>query len=152
MKKIIIFLIISIAALAAKAETFFESCEKIPDITTVYVSKAMLSLAGNLNINSGGMDFNDLAAKMDGLWVINAEGKQAATVKSLANNAFNDNKYGKLMSVRQEGRTVDIFTKNDGDIIKDCIIKVIEPDEATVVIIKGNFTLQDIMNAAKAAR
>ena len=73
MKKIFILLIICFCASMAKAETFFEECENIPGVTTVYVSKAMISLAGDLNIDSDNMDFNSIASKIDGLWVVNAE-------------------------------------------------------------------------------
>ena len=135
MKKIFILLIICFCASMAKAETFFEECENIPGVTTVYVSKAMISLAGDLNIDSDNMDFNSIASKIDGLWVVNAE-----------------NDYEKLVSVREDDETVDILMRPLGKGKNECIIKALESDEATIVIITGSFTLQDIASATRTSR
>lgn len=152
MKKFIILLVISLSAAFAHAQTLFESCEDIPGITTVYVSKAMISLAGDLNIEANSMDFGKIASKIDGLWIMTAEGDKAATLKDKAKNAFNNKKYEKLVSVREDNETVDILMGSAGDNKNECIIKAFEKSEATVVIIRGTFTLQDIVTATKASR
>lgn len=152
MKKIFILLIICFCASMAKAETFFEECENIPGVTTVYVSKAMISLAGDLNIDSDNMDFNSIASKIDGLWVVNAENDKARIIKDKAKNLFNGKDYEKLVSVREDDETVDILMRSLGKGKNECIIKALESDEATIVIITGSFTLLDIASATRTSR
>lgn len=151
MKKLSVLLLICLTAIVAKAETFFEECENIPGITTVYVSKAMISLAGDLNIESDNMDFNSIASKIDGLWVITAADDKAKILKSKA-KVFSSKEYEKLVSVREDDETVDILMRSLGKDKNECVIKAFESDEATVVIIKGSFTLQDIAAATRTSR
>ncbi len=151
MKKLSVLLLICLTAIVAKAESFFEECENIPGITTVYVSKAMISLAGDLNIESDNMDFNSIASKIDGLWVITADDDKAKILKSKA-KVFSSKEYEKLVSVREDDETVDILMRSLGKDKNECVIKAFESDEATVVIIKGSFTLQDIAAATRTSR
>lgn len=151
MKKLSVLLLICLTAIVAKAETFFEECENIPGITTVYVSKAMISLAGDLNIESDNMDFNSIASKIDGLWVITADDDKAKILKSKA-KVFSGKEYEKLVSVREDDETVDILMRSLGKDKNECVIKAFESNEATVVIIKGSFTLQDIASATRTSR
>lgn len=151
MKKLSVLLLICLTAIVAKAESFFEECENIPGITTVYVSKAMISLAGDLNIESDNMDFNSIASKIDGLWVITADDDKAKILKSKA-KVFSSKEYEKLVSVREDDETVDILMRSLGKDKNECVIKAFESDEATVVIIKGSFTLQDIASATRTSR
>lgn len=152
MRNLFVFILISLTAVMVKAETFFESCENIPGITTVYVSKAMISLAGDLNIKSDNIDFNSIAANIEGLWVITAEDNEAKILKDKAKTAFKDNGYEKLMSVREDGETVDILMRSLGSNKNECVIKAFEEDETTIVIITGSFTLQAIAHSVKADR
>lgn len=151
MKKLSVLLLICLTAIVAKAESFFEECENIPGITTVYVSKAMISLAGDLNIESDNMDFNSIASKIDGLWVITADDDKAKILKSKA-KVFSSKEYEKLVSVREDDETVDILMRSLGKDKNECVIKAFESNEATVVIIKGSFTLQDIASATRTSR
>lgn len=151
MKKLSVLLLICLTAIVAKAETFFEECENIPGITTVYVSKAMISLAGDLNIESDNMNFNSIASKIDGLWVITADDDKAKILKSKA-KVFSSKEYEKLVSVREDDETVDILMRSLGKDKNECVIKAFESNEATVVIIKGSFTLQDIAAATRTSR
>lgn len=151
MKKLSVLLLICLTAIVAKAESFFEECENIPGITTVYVSKAMISLAGDLNIESDNMDFNSIASKIDGLWVITADDDKAKILKSKA-KVFSSKEYEKLVSVREDDETVDILMRSLGKDKNECVIKAFESNEATVVIIKGSFTLQDIAAATRTSR
>lgn len=152
MKKILFCLITLLAALGAQANSFYESCENIPGVTTVYISKAMISLAGDLDVDSGGMNLNSLASKIDGLWVVSAEDKKSAPLKKRALEAFSNKSYEKLMRVNDDNDTVDILMKPLGGGRNECVILAIEPDETTVVIISGTFTLQDIVAASKSKK
>lgn len=151
MKKFIILLVISLSAIIAHAESLFESCENTPGITTVYVSKTMISLAGDLDIGSDNMNLSSIASKIDGIWIMTAEGDKAAILRNKVKNAFNDKKYEKLMSVRDDGDNVDILMATPGGNKNECIIKAIAETDATVIIMRGSFTLQDIVAATKAA-
>ena len=147
MKKILVLFIIAAAAIAADAKTFYETFEDTPGVSTVYVSKAMISLAGSLDMDE--MDFSSLASKIDGLWVVTAESTKAAAVSAKAKEVFKSPGYEELVRVKDDKESVVILMKTGDNRKNECVISASEPGEATVIIIKGTFTLEDIMAAAK---
>jgi len=151
MKHIFAILIIFFCAVSAKAETFFESCEDIPDLTTVYVSRAMISMAGDLDIDSDNIDLERIASQIDGLWIVIGEGQKAsALLRDKAKAFFDKGSYETLMSVRDKTESVDILMKTLGSGKNECVVKALDKFETTIVVIKGSFTFKDIVEATKA--
>ena len=76
----------------------------------MYISKAMLELAGASNITGGDFDIGSIASKLDGLEIVSAEGSGLAKLKGKC-GAFSSGKgYEKLMSVKNDGSNVSILT------------------------------------------
>ena len=148
MKKIIFLIALSICALTSHASTLFDECENIKGITTVYVSKAMIALAGDLNIEAGDVDFNSIANKIEEIEIMTADqSAPAATLRAKAKAAFKGNGYEKLMSVHEDDENVDILMQKGSP--NRCIILADQKDEMTVVILSGNFTVNDIVSLNK---
>lgn len=82
MKKILIMILAVVAAMGLNAQSaFFKGCEDMPGVSTVYISKAMLELAGASNITGGDFDIGGIASKLDGLEIVSAEGSGLAKLK-----------------------------------------------------------------------
>lgn len=78
MKKLLSILAAAIlftANLAAQ-ETFTKKFGNVKGITSVYVSKALLSMMPDMKSN--GMDFSAVASKLDNIQILNSETKSAA--------------------------------------------------------------------------
>lgn len=152
MKRIILILTIALSALCSHAETLLESCEKIPGITSVYISKTMLSLVGNLDMHANGVDLGKLMSKLDNLVVLNAEGNKAAMLKEIAIKSFKNQSYEKLMTVRNDEQIVDTFVKDLGKSRFEYTLYICEPESTTIIILNGTFTLDDIIAASRGAK
>ena len=127
MKKFIISLIIATIALAASAQSeFFKACEKIPDITTVYISKAMMSLIGSVDLKC-----EDKAAK-----------PLAEKVRSLIKSGYEN-----LMRIKDEEEIVALYMRKLSPKKFEYVLTTDEDDESTVIIFTGELTIAEVLAA-----
>ena len=152
MKRLILILTIALSALCSHAETLLESCENIPGITSVYISKTMLSLASGLDMHANGIDLGMLISKLDNLVILNADGKKAKMLRDKATKSFKNQSYEKLMTVRNDGQTVDALVRELGKSRYEYVLYVCEDESASVIILNGTFTLDEIIAATRVAR
>lgn len=150
MKKILIMILAVVAAMGLNAQSaFFKGCEDMPGVSTVYISKAMLELAGASNITGGDFDIGGIASKLDGLEIVSAEGSGLAKLKGKC-GAFSSGKgYEKLMRVKNDGSNVSILMKKLGGGRNEFVVFVDEETSLVVIMMTGTMTMQDVINAAK---
>ena len=143
MKRQIIFMLLTVfCAMGTFAQSkFFEKCEKIKGVTTVYVSKAMLQMAGDANVTDD-MNLSAVIKKLNSLEVINAE--SSASVVEL-----NKNGYEIMMSVNDDEQNVKIYMKKMANNTNEYVILVEESDEVLVVLMNGTLTLDEATKAVK---
>lgn len=147
MKRLLLIAIITLSAIAAKAETFLESCEDVKGITTVYVSKAMIAMAGNLN--SGDMDLNSLAGKLNSIQIANAEGKNVAALRARTKVFSTSQGYEELVRVREDNENVKILMRKLKPSLYEYVILAEEANELSVIILTGSMTMEDVMASVK---
>ncbi len=64
MKKILIMILAVVAAMGLNAQSaFFKGCEDMPGVSTVYISRRCLELAGASNITGGDFDIGGHSVK-----------------------------------------------------------------------------------------
>ena len=148
------------ASFEAKADlrNIFPDVSKIPDVTSVYVGKALLRAAGSQNmIGSGTVDLGKLAANIDQLQVVMSEKKKSSKqLREIFNNYMNANRDYSILAQVQEsddkkgnGQEVTIYAQENPanpDIIKDAIIVVRDEEEFIFVGIMGEIPLQALMS------
>lgn len=125
-------------------EQMFEKFSSNNDISTVYISKALLSMAGNMDM--GGANIKGLAGKLEKLEIYTSESKDAVKVmKEETGKLAKDKSFEVLMQVKDKGEFVTFYGKKiSGDKFKDLIMHVEEPNECTIIRIVGTFTMDDI--------
>lgn len=150
MKKIFLALIILVSALSAHAQSkFFESCEDMDGVTTVYISKAMLQFAGAADIDAGDIDISPLVSKLDGIEIISAEGSNAAKISRKAKEFVKGDNVESLMRVKDDGETVNMFLRKFPKGRNEFILLVDENKEFTVILFSGTMTMDEVMKAVK---
>lgn len=130
---------------------FFEKCEKIKGVTTVYVSKAMLQMAGDANVTDD-MNLSSVIKKLNSLELINAESPASVVelnklIKEL--NINHKNGYEIMMSVNDDEQNVKIYMKKMANNTNEYVILVEESDEVLVVLMNGTLTLDEAAKAVK---
>ena len=147
MKKFIISLIIATIALAASAQSeFFKACEKIPDITTVYISKAMMSLIGSVDLKCDGVDLSGIASKVDNIEIIQGEDKAAKPVAEKVRSLIKSG-YENLMRIKDEEEIVALYMRKLSPKKFEYVLTTDEDDESTVIIFTGELTIAEVLAA-----
>ena len=149
MKKIIILLALTIATSAAFAQKNpFERFTDMDGVTSVFISKNMLSLLPKqANMQYNGVDVGGFVDKLTSMLIITSENKEIAQeMISLANRGIKESNYELLMRVKSEdGELVNFFMKGKPENIQELIMIVEdEKDESVIMQLLGNFTLQDV--------
>jgi len=146
LKGLLMALVFMFSLMAVQAQDkMFEKFSNNKDITTVYISKALLSMVPNVT-DMGGVNVKGLAQKLEKLEVYTSESKGALKLMTSEAEAMKKNKaYETLMSVKDKEQVVNFYAQKDGnDKFKDLIMFVNEENECTIVRIVGSFTMEDI--------
>ncbi|MDR3057292.1 MAG: DUF4252 domain-containing protein [Prevotella sp.] len=152
-KGLLIAVVFMLSTVAVQAQDkMFEKFSDNKDITTVYISKALLSMVPNMD--AGGVNVKGLANKLEKLEIYTSENKGAMKTMASEAQVMKKNKaYETLMSVKEKDQIIDFYAQQDSNgKFKDLIMFVNQPDECTVIRIVGSFTMDDIqgvMNSVK---
>lgn len=153
--KTIVKIILCVAMLAASttANAQMKEFEKYADtknVTYVYISKYMLSMAGkNAAPSVPNVNMKSLTSKLTGIQLINSDEKAARTkLKNDVSSIIARDKYTLLMQVKEDGDKVDIYYHVDKR-NSAVVMLVEEDDEVNVIVFSGTFTLDDVMKMTK---
>lgn len=140
-----ILLLIGILSSHAK-DTIFDRYSEEDGVTTVYISKAMLSMMSN--IDTGGFDIGPIASKLDQIRILTCEKKSLAQkiAKDTETMASADKEYEKFVSINEKDEKTAIWMKSLPDGKNEYLITVLEPSELTIIFISGSVTAADTQN------
>ncbi|MCL2597793.1 MAG: DUF4252 domain-containing protein [Paludibacter sp.] len=147
MKKIFLTVIVAIAAfLSAHAQDeMFKKLGNEKNISVVYISKALLGLAGNMNI--GDANISSLAGKLTMLEIYSSEDPNAIKLmKNESEKLLNDgSELETLMKAKEGGEVISFVGKKgkDGN-ISELLMIADETNEFSIIRLIGNFTMKDI--------
>jgi hypothetical protein len=144
-KALLIAVAIMIGAITVQAQDkMFDKFSKNNEISTVFISKALLSMSGNMNM--GGANIKSLSNKLERMEIYSSENKNAtALMKAEAGKISADKSFEVLMTVKDKADHITFYAKrNKGDTFKDLIMVINDPDECTIIRIVGTFTMEDI--------
>ena len=149
--KTLLGIVIVLCSLTANAQVkAFEKYADAKNVTYVYISKYMLSMAGkNATPSVPGVDIKTLAGKLTGIQIINTENKAAqAKLKNDVKGIISRDKYELLMQMNEDDSKVNIYhhiTKQQSAVV----MQVEDKEELTLMVFSGKFTLDDVMKMAQ---
>jgi len=141
---LILALLTTSFSLHAQVEEF-EKYSDMKNVTYVYISKAMLTLAKGLTTPSvPGMDMKNAFGKLNAIQIITTENKAARTkLKAEVADVVKREKYEMLMQVDEDNSKVKIYFK-DGKKQSVILMSTDENNETSVIIFSGTFKIEDI--------
>jgi hypothetical protein len=145
--KTLVCVALALSSLTANAQVkAFEKYSDMKDVSYVYISKYMLSMAGkNVAPTVPGIDTKTLANKLTGIQIITTEHKAAQKkLKNEVKAIMDKDKYELLMQMNEDDNKVNIF-HHVGKQQSAVIMQVEDDDETTVMVFSGKFTLEDVM-------
>lgn len=140
----IITLLLSLCSLFTYAQdSFFDKFADMDGVTSVYISKAMLSMMPNMQTE--GVNIGEVASKLDNIQILSCE-KPDIITKLKKETAFINpkNGYEELMRINDEGEKTIIYLKRDKSGKKEFVLLNNEKAEFTIIVIAGDLTLQEI--------
>lgn len=145
-KRIIPLLVAFMVAMGAWAQSpFFNECENNKNVTTVFITKAMLQMASELpGVNGGQMKM--LRDKIDNVQIVTSENSSGRKFMEKRIGQFSSsNGYELLMKVNDDGEDVKICrtTLNDDKFRYVAVVK--EDKEMSVIIVEGKLSISDMV-------
>ncbi len=126
----------------------FEQFSEMDGVTSVYISKTMLSMIPkNSKMNYGGVNVGSFLNKLSSILILTSEDREIAPqMLSMANDRVKGRDYELLMRVKSDDNdNVNFFMKGKPENISELIMIVAGSDGENVVMqFLGNFTLDDI--------
>ncbi|MDD2590566.1 MAG: DUF4252 domain-containing protein [Fermentimonas sp.] len=153
MKKIIFTIVFIFAVTIISAQKNpFDKFTDMDGVTSVYISKNMMSLFPKDSNQYGGVDVGNFVDKLSSILILTTENQKVGKeMLSLANSRIKDSNYELLMRVKSDdGELVNFFMKGKPDNIQELIMIVDGNDEESVIMqFLGNFKLQDVQEMTR---
>lgn len=144
--KILFAIMLMLTTITASAQVkAFEKYSDTEGVTYVYISKALLRMAGAFNMPSApGTNMKNIIPKVDAIQIITSmEDDMASRLKREAENIVKNQNYELLMQVDDDGDKVRIY-HHEGKKQSAIIMITTSDDETVVIAFSGTFTLKDV--------
>ena len=126
-------------------QSFFDKYAEMDGVTSVYITKSMLSLFPKGQTNVNGINIGDIASRLDNIQILSADEQPIVDKLRKETSHINTrNGYEELMRVREDGEKTTIYFKDGKKDKKEFLLLVDEKDEFTIISIVGDLTLQEI--------
>lgn len=127
----------------------FERLGGNKNITTVYISRAMLNMASNFTPDMGNIKVKDISKKLEQLEIYTGDTKDACRIMKDEIALFNRNKnYEVLMRIKDGFDDVTFYGIKDGNVFKEMIMITMEDNECSIIRMVGTFTAEDVKKIA----
>ena len=133
-------------------QSFFDKYAEMDGVTSVYITKSMLSLFPKGQANVNGINIGDIASRLDNIQILSADEQPIVDKLRKETSHINTrNGYEELMRVREDGEKTTIYFKDSKKDKKEFVLLVDEKNEFTIISIVGNLTLQEIQGIVNNA-
>ena len=141
---IIALLMIFCSVLCYGQQSYFDKYADMDGVTSVYITKSMLSLFPQGNANVNGVNIGNIANRLDNIQILSADEKDIIDqLRKETSNINTKNGYEELLRVRENGTKTTIYF-NEKKKKKEFVLLVDNKDEFTIISIVGDLTLKEI--------
>ena len=132
-------------------QSFFDKYAEMEGVTSVYITKSMLSLFPKGQASVNGVNIGNIASRLDNIQILSADEQPIINKLRKETSVINTrNGYEELMRVREDGEKTTIYFKDGKKDKKEFVLLVDEKDEFTIISIVGDLTLQEIQGIINA--
>ena len=126
-------------------QSFFDKYAEMDGVTSVYITKSMLSLFPKGQTNVNGVNIGNIADRLNNIQILSTDEQPIVDKLRKETSDINTrNGYEELMRVREDGEKTTIYFKDGKKDKKEFVLLVDEKDEFTIISIVGDLTLQEI--------
>ena len=132
-------------------QSFFDKYAEMGGVTSVYITKSMLSLFPKGQTSVNGVNIGNIASRLDNIQILSADEQPIIDKLRKESSSINTrNGYEELMRVREDGEKTTIYFKDGKKDKKEFVLLLDEKDEFTIISIVGDLTLQEIQGIINA--
>ena len=132
-------------------QSFFDKYAEMEGVTSVYITKSMLSLFPKGQTSVNGVNIGNIASRLDNIQILSADEQPIIDKLRKETSGINTrNGYEELMRVREDGEKTTIYFKDGKKDKKEFVLLMDEKDEFTIISIVGDLTLQEIQGIIHA--
>ena len=114
-------------------------------VTSVYITKSMLSLFPKGQTNVNGINIGNIASRLDNIQILSTDEQPIVDKLRKETSHINTrNGYEELMRVREDGEKTTIYFKDSKRDKKEFVLLQDAKNEFTIISIVGDLTLQEI--------
>ena len=148
----IITLLITLSSVCSYGQlSFFDKYAEMEGVTSVYITKSMLSLFPKGQTSVNGVNIGNIASRLDNIQILSADEQPIIDKLRKETSDINTrNGYDELMRVREDGEKITIYFKDGKKDKKEFVLLRDEKDEFTIISIVGDLTLQEIQGIINA--
>lgn len=146
MKKIIPLLLLILtftSPLYAQKVKEISELSKIKGVTVVQINKQLLNLIPKID-QVNGIDTNQLSGKLESILILNGEDKAATQLGKEMQLILKSLKVEPLLYASDEGEETTMYYVEGSKKENQFILFSQEPDEVSIIVLKGSFTPQNI--------
>lgn len=148
---IITLLMIFCSVLTYGQQSYFDKFADMDGVTSIYISKSMISLFPKGNTNVNGINIGDISDRLENIQILSADENEIIAKLRKETSDFNPkNGYEELMKIREDGEKITIFF-NEKKKKKEFVLVVDDKDEFTIISIVGDLTLKEIQGIVQNA-
>ena len=126
-------------------QSFFDKYAEMDGVTSVYITKSMLSLFPKGQTNVNGVNIGNIASRLDNIQILSTDEQPIVDKLRKETSHINTrNGYEELMRVREDGEKTTIYFKDGKKDKKEFVLLQDSKDEFTIISIVGDLTLQEI--------
>ncbi len=152
--KLFLFGIMCILSVSCSAQRTFPSFSSIKGVTSVFIGKTMLRLAGTSMDLSGNsvtdaIDISSLMKGLDSIEIIQCDNKTMTAVKTACDEALSKYPFEVFTEVIQDDETVEIsgVPDKDGKNFSMLLISVAERNELVYILMKGKIDIETLSSS-----
>ena len=132
-------------------QSFFDKYAEMDGVTSVYITKSMLSLFPKGQASVNGVNIGNIASRLDNIQILSADEQPIIDKLRKETSGINSrNGYEELMRVREDGEKTTIYFKDGKKDKKEFVLLMDQKDEFTIISIVGDLTLQEIQGIIHA--
>lgn len=146
MKRIFTVIAVMMACISMHAQAeLFSKYDNTHGVTTVYVSKSMLSIMPQMK--TGGVDIGSIAQKLDNISILTCERpSMIGGIKQNASAIYSRDGYEEVMKLNDSNSHTVIYMKQLSGGINEFALVNTENNVLRIVNIKGRISLRDIQS------
>lgn len=152
MKRIyILTLLLALSTVFCRAQqSFFDKYAEMEGVSSVYITKSMLSLFPNMSGKINGVNVGNIADRLDNIQILSSdEANIIVQLRKETKDINTKNGYEELMRVREDGEKTTIYFKERKKKNNEFILIMDEKDDFTIISIVGDLTLKEIQEMMK---